>query len=388
MISTLAIHGYRSLRDVVLELGRVTVVSGANGSGKSSLYRALQLLGETASGTMISSLARSGGLSSVLWAGPEHISGAMKRGEAPIQGTGSRKAPVGLMLGFATDDLGYLIDVGLPTPDSSRAFQKDPVIKREAIFVPPVLRPAATLVRRKNGEVAVHEGRSWEPLTGGLDQRRSMLGEIGDLVRCPEVFQVRQLVRRMRFYDGFRVDASSPVRQPQVGTWTPVLSSDGSDLAPAVATILASAWAGPFQEAIDAAFPGSRVIVGTDDARWQLFLQQPGMLRALAADELSDGTLRFVLLAAALLSPEPPSLLVLNEPESSLHPELLPAVAELIRLASERTQVLVVTHSAVITAALAACEGTVQHHLAKEFGETVLPGRGMFERPQWDWGSR
>ena len=74
IISRLCIAGYRSLRDVRLEIGQLTVVTGANGSGKSSLYRALRLLADVAQGRIIQSLALEGGLQSVLWAGPEAFS--------------------------------------------------------------------------------------------------------------------------------------------------------------------------------------------------------------------------------------------------------------------------------------------------------------------------
>ena len=70
MINTLAVAGYRSLRDLVLSLDRLNLVTGPNGSGKSNLYRALRLLAETAQGRVIPSLAREGGLQSTLWAGP------------------------------------------------------------------------------------------------------------------------------------------------------------------------------------------------------------------------------------------------------------------------------------------------------------------------------
>ena len=119
MITTLAVHGYRSLRDLVVPLGGLTVVTGANGSGKSSLYQAFRLLSDTSSGGLVSALAEAGGLSSVLWAGPETISRAMRDGEVPVQGKGSRRRPVSLMLGFATAEFSYLVDVGLPTPSRS-----------------------------------------------------------------------------------------------------------------------------------------------------------------------------------------------------------------------------------------------------------------------------
>ena len=151
MIRTLAVHGYRSLREVVVPLGALTVVTGANGTGKTSLYRALALLADAARGRLIAGLAAAGGLPSVLWAGPETISGAMRRGEVPVQGTGGRRGPISLALGFATADLGYLIDLGLPQPGAPTLFLRDPEIKREVVFAAPRLRPAAVLVERRRG---------------------------------------------------------------------------------------------------------------------------------------------------------------------------------------------------------------------------------------------
>lgn len=199
MIDTLAVHGYRSLRDVVLPLAELTTVTGANGSGKSNLYRAFHLLADTATGRLIGSLAAAGGLSSVLWAGPEQITGAMRRGEVPIQGTG-RLVPVSLQLGFTADEFGYLIDLGLPVPqqqgrDDVRLV--DPIIKRELIWAGPVLRPAATLLKRTArgfdnvglppwASVLDEIRRSGEPARGGRDQgRRARLEVLRQLSRRP-----------------------------------------------------------------------------------------------------------------------------------------------------------------------------------------------------------
>lgn len=102
----------------------------ANGTGKSAVYRALRLLADCGRGDVIGSLAREGGLQSARWAGPA-----------------TRNRPVELELGYAADDFGYIVDLGLPVPAMS-IFDRDPQIKREAIFTGPVLRPASTLVRR------------------------------------------------------------------------------------------------------------------------------------------------------------------------------------------------------------------------------------------------
>ena len=69
MIHTVAVSGYRSLRELVLPLGQLNLVTGANGTGKSSLYRALRLLGDAALNTVVSALAHEGGLSSTLVGG-------------------------------------------------------------------------------------------------------------------------------------------------------------------------------------------------------------------------------------------------------------------------------------------------------------------------------
>ncbi len=136
IITKLAIAGYRSLRDVRLPLGPLNVVTGANGSGKSSLYRALRLLADIAQGRIIQSLAAEGGLHSTLWAGPESLSRAVKRGDHPVQGT-VRKNPISLKLGFAGRDYGYAIDLGLPVPGVAslcagpRDQDREPVDRRD-----------------------------------------------------------------------------------------------------------------------------------------------------------------------------------------------------------------------------------------------------------------
>ena len=84
MISTLAIYNYRSLRDFVMPLSALNVITGANGSGKSNVYRALRLLADIAQGRIIPSLAREGGLQSTLWAGPEGFARSVKKQSAGV----------------------------------------------------------------------------------------------------------------------------------------------------------------------------------------------------------------------------------------------------------------------------------------------------------------
>ena len=390
MLITIAIENYRSLRDLRLPFERLNVITGANGTGKSSLYRALRLLADCASGRVISSLAREGGLESVLWAGPEHLGAAVRSGRHPVQGT-VRSGPISLQLGFASDDFSYLIDLGLPTRDDSSAFNLDPEIKREVVWSGPVMRPGSVLIKRKraSSNSAVHprgaiRGRSSRPL---LRPYESVLTEVLDPVRAPELLAVREQIRSWRFYDQFRTDADSPVRQSQIGTRTPVLDADGRDLAAALQTIIEIGDTDALHGSIEDAFPGSRLQVVETRGRFDLELGAHGLLRPLSAAELSDGTLRYLLLVAALLSPRPPSLMVLNEPETSLHADLLPALARLIARASEHTQIVVVTHARRLVEALAAA-GAQPLCLVKDLGATTLEGVGPLEQPPWNWGSR
>jgi predicted ATPase len=84
MIRTVAVQGYRSLRDLSLPLGQLSVITGANGSGKSSVYRSLRLLADAALNSVVASLAREGGLPSTFWAGPETIARGVRQGKYAV----------------------------------------------------------------------------------------------------------------------------------------------------------------------------------------------------------------------------------------------------------------------------------------------------------------
>ncbi|OAN34661.1 ATP-binding protein [Plantibacter sp. H53] len=385
MIQTLAISGYRSIRDTVLPLHGLDVVTGANGTGKSNLYRALRLLASAGDGDVVGSLARDGGLSSTLWAGPEHVSHAMVDGSVPVQGT-RRSGPISLRLGFATDTLGYLIDLGIPQP-STTLFGRDPEIKREQIFAGALAKPSSLLVDRHGPAVRVRDG-SWRPIGRTLGTSESILTEFSDADATPEVLRVRGQVRGWRFYDQFRTDREAPARAPQVGTRTPVLGHDGADLAAAVETIIESGARDRLDAAVDDAFPGSVLRVRADDGVFRLELEQPGMLRPLSAGELSDGTLRYLLLVAALLTPRPAELMVLNEPETSLHGDLLPQLARLITAASADTQLVVVSHARPLIEAMLEAGQVHEHRLVKRLGETTVEDQGLLSTPPWAWPSR
>lgn len=396
MLTTLAIANYRSINRLVLPLGRLNLITGPNGSGKSNLYKALRLLAETARGGVVNALAAEGGLESTFWAGPEQISRRMSRGEVAVEG-GPRKGAKRLRLGFAGEDFGYAIQFGLPDssgdymlpghtrPTPSR-FTLDPQIKRECLWAGAAWRPASQLVDRQGPMIKARDGRQWDVLAQHVSSADSLFDQVGSLRASPEVLHLREQIRGWRFYDHLRTDADAPARRPQLGTRTPVLHHDGRDLAAALQTILEVGDPQALQDTIADAFPGTRLAIdAVPGGLFAVQFHQEGLLRPLSAAELSDGTLRYLLLVAALLTPRPPTMMVLNEPETSLHPDLIPALARLIIRASQQCQVWVVSHSRGLMEALegdATCNAIV---LEKELGQTRMVGQGMLDEPVWHW---
>jgi predicted ATPase len=367
MLTTLSLSGYRSLRNISLELDALNIVTGPNGSGKSSLYRALRLLAEIAQGGVVRLLALEGGVDSALWAGPG-------------------KGPISIRLGYATDDYGYAIDLGLPIPIDGSMFNFDPVIKTESMWVGQVLRPRNELARRGGPMAKVRDSsHNWQVVLTDLAPFDSMMTHAGDPQKTRELLMLREFMRNWRFYDHFRTDRDAPVRQPQIGTRTPVLSSDGHDLAAAIRTIFEIGFVEDFNAALEDAFPGADVSISTNGAHFELSMTQAGLHRPLQTAELSDGTLRYLLLIAALLSPRPPPLMVLNEPEMSLPPSLLPPLGRLIAKASQRAQTIVVSHAPELVAAIENAAPARKIALYKHNGETRIEGN---EPPSWEWPDR
>ncbi len=384
MLTTLAVQNYRSLHDLIMPLAPLTVVTGANGVGKSNLYGALRLLAQAAKGNVVSALAGEGGLSNVIWAGPSTVSRAMERGEVPVQG-GVRKGPARIRLGFSGDEFSYRIELGMPVPAES-AFNLDPVIKRECIWHGTLCRPSSMLVDRNGAVLRRRQGRRWHVVSNSLALHDSLFDNAGDPSSVPEVFSLREQVRCWRFYADFRTDRDAPARHIITATRTPVLHHDGRDLAAALQTIIEVGDHKGLVDAIDDAFPGSELrIVPDGNGRLEPTLLQPGLLRALRVSEWSDGTLRYVLLVAALLTPRPPPLMVLNEPETSLHPDLIPALGRLITRASQLSQIWVISHARALVHALEYQAQTLNHVLEKSLGRTQVAGLHALDVPAWRW---
>lgn len=378
MLKTLAIENYRSLQNVVLALGRLNIVTGPNGSGKSNIYRALSLVRDIIRDGALSSLAHEGGLRNAVHAGERS------------------QVRVAMRLGIAFDQLNYAIDLGLP---QLGPFPLDPEVKSELVWHGLAPRPSAVLASRTGQHVTLLDeagkktAMSWRPRT-----EESMLATLTDPSQAPELYTLREMARGWKFYDNLRVDALAPARLPSPATFTPTLSHDGSNLASALATVLRVGNEGAFSAAISQAFDGATVHVEEDTRGIAHVTFDSHLRRKLDVTELSDGTLRFLMLATILHSPRPAPLLVLNEPEASLHGSLIPALAQMIHHASRESQIIVVTHSTELVRALGDLDSPMDSGDSDSVGSapctlielsgsnpTQIVGQFQFDGPEWIW---
>ena len=357
---------YRSLRSIRFPTGRLSVFVGANGVGKTNLYRALQLLQASAAGTLAHELAAEGGMDSASWAGK-------RRAGDPVR--------IKLSAGFGEPALegvlyAYEVEIGVPPPGGPGAFPLQPDLKEEALVFRHGGRVHRLLERRGRAVMARDADGKRVEITRDLLASETALGAFDEPQRFPDVHAIKQLMLDWRFYHDLRTDQDSALRRPCLAVATPTMASDGSNLAAVLATLVHIRYdTVDLDRTIEDAFPGARLEVPMPEQTASFGMVFPDLpKRVFEARELSDGTLRYLALAGALLSLRLPSFIALNEPESSLHPDLLEPLARLIVKASERTQVWLVTHSERLAAALARHGGVSPRTVIKKDGETWIEG--------------
>lgn len=369
------VSGYRSIRELRLKLRQINVLTGPNASGKSNLYNSVFLLAKAAAGGFAQVIAAEGGMPSVLWAGARK---SRSVGSATLE-------PARMRLGIRTETFNYDLVCGLPRLHGSvpaskfhSAFHLDPEVKEEHVWMEASSGLRVTFFKRDAKGVWILD--STERLTdysGELLPTESVLSQLREPHLYPELSALRAEMGGWRFYHHFRTDAESPLRYPQVGVRTPVLSHDGRDLAAALQTINEIGPSEDLHQAIRQAFPGASLEIEHDEdsGMFAVLMRMPGLRRPLRARELSDGTLRYLCLLAALLSPRPPALLALNEPETSLHPDLLEPLAQQMAKLARNSQLWVATHSERLAELVEKHSGEAPVRLQLVSGETQVVGQ-------------
>jgi predicted ATPase len=379
-LTAVEIIGYRSVRKIRFPVRQLNVLVGGNGVGKTNLYRSLELLQAAARDTLADEIARDGGLGSIFWAGGKNLSpdgnfDPMYRtdGYRKWEGNSLRLAASFADLGENAFEPTYKLDVGFAPKEGIAAFPNEAQIRTERLEWQQRGKAVALMERDR--------AMAWSRDAQGRREvaRDDLLASetaLAALTGRTEVAAVRDTLLGWRFFHGFRTDAESLLRRPSRAVTSPSLAADGSNLGAVLATLRhIRGDTVDLDRAVADAFDGAELVVppvGDWASFGMRYREMPK--RVFEPHELSDGTLQFLALAGALLSYRLPPFIALNEPENSLHPNLLPILARLIVKAAERSQVWVVTHSRELADAVAAESGVLPREVVRNDDGTWIDG--------------
>ncbi len=326
-IQEIQIKGFRSLRDVTWRPGPLNVIIGPNGSGKSNLLRALELLQASAEGKLRNTILKEGGIQRLLWDqdSPE-LSWRLTLDGHMITGDNTDQVNYELVLDSGEDHsprLNYFV-----------AKESLTVRAQQASGVPDDV--SVILTRDARSNFANYKNPEESLLSVQAESRNEIRG-------------LEWVLNAWRIYHDLRADRQAPIRRAAVTSYETYLDRDGQNLIALLHTLYEQ---DPrFEEELDnvlsAAFEDFEKLKfpPAEDQKIQLRVKWKSLSKSLPIADLSDGTIRFLLLSAILLTPNPPPLIAIDEPETGLHPRMFPILAELARDAAERTQVIFTTHS-------------------------------------------
>ena len=317
-----------------LELKQLNVVIGPNGSGKSNLLEGIDIL-RSAPRDLVAPIREGGGIHDWIWRGKPEGTAVI---EAILENP-QRSQPLRYRLGFAERGQRFeLIEERIENERSDKGHAK-PYIYYE----------------QTNGRAVLNykdeTRRDLRPEEVKPDQ--SILAQRKDPDHYPELTYLGEALSRIRIYREWSLGRDTPPRLPQKADLpNDSLQEDGKNLAlvlnsfqgkPAVKRHLLDALHKLYEGITD-------FYVNIEGSTVQLFLQEGDMV--IPATRLSDGTLRYLCLLSILCHPQPPPLICIEEPELGLHPDILPTVSKLLLEASERSQLIVTTHSDMLVDAL------------------------------------
>ncbi len=340
-----------------IELQPLNVLIGTNASGKSNFIEAIKLLRATpqqAPQDLISLIYAGGGVSEWLWKGGKSI--PIAEIEAILDypwGT----MPLRYRLGFTMRGQGLaltdeVIENEHPSTSSDFFYRYQ--------GGSPILNAKTATEER----VGTSVNRTQIPLSmatfglAGFNSSQSILSQIREPNQYPELTYLGYQFSTICFYRLWNIAPYAAPRQPlKLDSPGNVLEENGSNLALVLNDLQYRLGNRQFIEKIvenlkksygDVADVFAKIEGGTI----QIFLREEGFIEPVSATRISDGTLRYLCLLAVLCHPTPPPLICIEEPEIGLHPDILPTIAELLIDASQRTQLIVTTHSDALVSAL------------------------------------
>jgi predicted ATPase len=365
-ITRLDIKGFRSLKDVTWQPGDLNLLIGANGAGKSNLLRFLELLSVSAKGGLGGYIQSLGGLNAIAWDGSV--------------------SDISWALNFA-DSLLDADRYEVKVTDSIWGFQ----VATELLSGNPPEKEEPVIFIKRNGKNARIKDDFSEDSSGLnpelINGEETLLSAASAFHNWSDLPWFKSKLSSIAVYHDIRVDRDAAIRSPAVTRYEQRVDSDGQNLI----SVLHTLYTGnrEFKRDIDAAM---RAAFGDDyeeivfppaaDQRIQLRVRWRSLKREQSAADLSDGTIRFLLLMTVLAAPDPPPVIAIDEPETGLHPAMLPIVAEHAVDAALRTQVVLSTHSPQLLDAFTETQPTTTV-MRWENGETVLQNLGGEELRYW-----
>lgn len=321
----LTVKGFRRLLDLDIELRPLTVMIGVNGVGKSSVLEALSLLSSSAEGKLRERMSEMGGLGALMTI--DQARGLTLGTRMVVEGD----APLDYSIALAPGGTAYLIQLELLCQ------QRNPQ--------PPPFKH----IESRGADIRYYDqdqGRLTQP-SWPHEPLESSLSQVPKMFQLPE--ELRRRLASATLYHVLNVDARAPVRLPQTMQPADLPGSDGETLVSCLYYLRETDRDRyeAIEDALRAAFPSFErlefppVAAGTLAMTWR----DRAFSKPLYTHQLSEGTLRFLWLVTLLQSPGLPSICMIDEPEVSLHPEMLSLLADLLREASSRALVVVATHS-------------------------------------------
>jgi predicted ATPase len=340
-ILKLEVEGFRSFRKMTWEPGSLNVVIGPNACGKSNLLGLLEMLSEAAKGRLREYVLRQGGMTALLWDGraDQVLTRLLVKAEQNEFMTETTDQ-IDYSVSLSPSDVLALYSVNNEVLNVFRRGSNSDAGKRER-----VLETAdAANIRRFDSEELVYVAAR----QSGHQLLLNALG--GDCLDYPEMYYLHSLLTSWYLHHYFPTTPDAPVRLAQVARYETELDPDGQNLTAFLHTLYESDsnFREQVNDAMNAAFGGDfeeLVFPPAADQRVQMRIRWKGLKQAQSAAVLSDGTLRFLFLVAVLANPKPPALIAIDEPETGLHPNMLPILAEYAVEAASRTQLIFTSHS-------------------------------------------
>lgn len=330
-----------------IPMGNLNVLIGPNGSGKSNLIEALSVLQATPR-DLRRPIREGGGVAEWLW------KGSQASGVAEIEATTECPlvtVPLRYRLSFAQS--GQRFDV---TDEAIENATKSDPAEDDVYFYYRYQQGRPVLNTRSRVEGAVPQGRNgWRTLTKeSVSSEQSILAQKKDADLYPEMTWLGERFGAMKFYREWGFGRNTGIRRSQqVDLPGDFLLEDGSNMGLILNDLLHRGMRKTIIEKLSHFYDGIEdVSTKVHGGTIQVFLHEEGMNQPIPATRLSDGTLRYLSLVCVLLHPDPPSLICIEEPELGIHPDILHRIGEMLVGASERTQLIVTTHSDVLVSAL------------------------------------